>query len=335
MSERTDIMPAQALRLPRAWGFPAGLAAVALAGALLPAVAGSPLLATLLTQGTIVAILATAVGFLIRQNGLVSFGHALFYGGAAYLLALALEHRLVSVEVAVIAAVVVPTVFAFLIGFVMLRVAGVAFSMLTLAVAQAGFELVMRWRSLANGEDGIAVALPDAVFGIPVAVFQRADSMFLICWGILMLVLLGLWLLGRSHFGTLTLAIQGNEERARFIGYETMVPRAVVYAISAGIAALGGVLFAAYNGFVTPDSVHWTHSGEALVMAIIGGARTVWGPALGAMLYFFVRDAAGSITDHWPAFIGIALIVVTVALPSGIGGALGTLARRIFGGRHG
>lgn len=335
MTERTDIMPAPAFRLGRGWGFPAGLVLVAVIGALLPGLAGSPLLTTLLTQGTITAILATGVGFLIRQNGLVSFGHALFYGGAAYLVALAMEHDVVSAEVAVIAAIVLPTIFAFLIAFIMLRVAGVAFSMLTLAVAQAGFELVMRWRSLANGEDGIAVRLPEAIFGIPVSVFQRPESMFLICWGVLMVILLGLWLLGRSHFGTLTLAIQGNEERARFIGYETMVPRALVYALSAGIAAIGGVLFAGYNGFVTPDTTHWTHSGEALVMAIIGGARVVWGPALGAMLYFFVRDAAGSVTDHWPAIIGVTLIIVTVALPSGIGGAIGNLARRAFGGRHG
>ena len=315
--------------------FPVVLALVAGTGALVPGHMGSALLLTLLTQATIGAVLATSVGFLIRQNGLVSFGHAAFFGGAAYLVALAAQSGVISAEAAILAAVLVPTVVAFAIAFVMLRVSGVAFSMLTLAVAEALHELMMRWRELANGEDGLPVRLPGTLFGLPVSTFQRPESMFVICWIVLMVILAGLWLLSRSHLGTLTLAIKDNEERARFIGYETLLPRAIVFALSAGMAAMGGVLFALYNGFVTPDVLHWSLSGEALVMAIIGGARSLWGPALGAVVFFFLRDAAGSYTEHWQALIGIVLITVTVALPTGVSGALGLLVHRIRGGRHG
>lgn len=337
MSETSNLSAAlvEAPAARRGLAFPLTLAVVAVAGALVPGHIGSALLLTLLTQATIGAVLATSVGFLIRQNGLVSFGHAAFFGGAAYLVALAAQSGVVPAEVVVIAAVLVPAVVAFAIAFVMLRVSGVAFSMLTLAVAEALHELMMRWRELANGEDGLPVRLPGTLFSLPIATFQRPETMFVVCWIVLMALIASLWLLSRSHLGTLTLAIQDNEERARFIGYETLVPRAIVFALSAGIAATGGVLFALYNGFVTPDVLHWSLSGEALVMAIIGGARTLWGPALGAVVFFFLRDAAGSYTEHWQALIGIVLITVTVALPTGLSGAIGLIASRVRGGRHG
>lgn len=337
MSETSNLSAAlaEAPMARRGIAFPVTLALVAVAGALVPGHMGSALLLTLLTQATIGAVLATSVGILIRQNGLVSFGHAAFFGGAAYIVALAAQSGIVSAEVVVVAAVLVPVVVAFAVAFVMLRVSGVAFSMLTLAVAEALHELMMRWRELANGEDGLPVRLPSTLFGLPIATFQRPETMFVVCWIVLMALIAVLWVLSRSHLGTLTLAIQDNEERARFIGYETLVPRAIVFALSAGIAAMGGVLFALYNGFVTPDVLHWSLSGEALVMAIIGGARTLWGPALGAVVFFFLRDAAGSYTEHWQALIGIVLITVTVALPMGLSGAIVLLASRIKGGRNG
>jgi branched-chain amino acid transport system permease protein len=301
----------------------------AVAGALLPNLFGSPLLLTLLTQAAINAILATGVGFLVRQNGLVSFGHAGFFGLAAYIVALSATNAWMPIGAALLVAILAPTVLALLLGAAMLRLAGVAFSMLTLAVAQAFYELALRWRSLANGDDGIAAQLPDRILGLDLSVFQQPGSMFVICWIVLMLVLFGLSVLIASPFGTLTLAIRENEERARFIGYRTLLPRAVIYALSAAIAALAGVLFALYNGFVTPNVLYWGLSGEALVMAVVGGTRAVWGPALGALLFFLLKNAAGDLTEHWPAVIGGTLIVVTVMLPRGASGTVALLMQRM------
>jgi branched-chain amino acid transport system permease protein len=301
----------------------------AAAGALLPNLFGSPLLLTLLTQAAINAILATGVGFLVRQNGLVSFGHAGFFGLAAYIVALSATNAWMPIGAALLVAILAPTALALLLGAAMLRLAGVAFSMLTLAVAQAFYELALRWRSLANGDDGIAAQLPDRILGLDLSVFQQPESMFVICWIVLMLVLFGLSVLIASPFGTLTLAIRENEERARFIGYRTLLPRAVIYALSAAIAALAGVLFALYNGFVTPNVLYWGLSGEALVMAVVGGTRAVWGPALGALLFFLLKNAAGDLTEHWPAVIGGTLIVVTVMLPRGASGTVALLMQRM------
>lgn len=311
------------------------LLAIAVFGFLIPRLGVSPLVLSLLTQATISAILATAVGFLVRQCGFVSFGHAAFYGGAAYLLALLTAHTSLPAELVILASPLIILFAGFGLAFIMLRTAGVAYSMLSLAAAQACFELMMRWRQIANGEDGIAIRLPSEIFGLPLSIFQRPDSMFLIVWGSLVIVVLALWVLTRSHLGTLTLAIKNNEERARFIGYGTVLPQAIVIALSAFIAAIAGLFFGLYNGFVTPTSLHWSLSGEALIIAIIGGTRAVWGPALGALLFFFLRDIAGNYTTHWQAVVGLTLILVTVTLPAGVSGALVAGWNKIRGGHNG
>jgi branched-chain amino acid transport system permease protein len=309
--------------------FPIVLLAIAIAGGVLPTLVGSALLLTLLTQAVINAILASGVGFLVRQNGLVSFGHAGFFGLGAYIVALSATYHVMPIGLALALAILAPALLAFLLGLAILRLVGVAFSMLTLAVAQAFYELVLHWRELANGDDGIAAELPPRILGLDLSLFQQPGTMFLICWAMLILMLLGLRLLVESPFGTLTLAIRENEERARFIGFETIVPRAIIYAISAAIAALAGVLFTLYNGFVTPNVLYWSLSGEALVMAVIGGTRAVWGPALGAVIFFLFKDAAGDLTEHWPAIIGGTLIVVTVLLPRGVSGTITMLLERL------
>jgi branched-chain amino acid transport system permease protein len=99
-----------------------------------------------------------------------------------------------------------------------------------------------------------------------------------------------------------------------------LLPRALVFAASTVIAAIGGVLFVVYNTFISPDAVHWTASGSALIMAILGGAGSTWGPALGAFVYFFLKEVAGSYTTHWLSIIGVALILVSVAFPTGLAG---------------
>jgi len=313
----------------RAWGL---IALAVAAGAALPPLLASTLVLTLLTQAAISGILATSVGALLRMSGVVSFGHATFYGIAAYLIALSIKHQWMAAEAAVVLALVVPTVLAFVLGLGIVRVPGMAFSMLTLAIGQAFHEFAVKARAVSGGDDGLAIALPPELFGLPIAVFQRPHSAFVLCWLTLAAVIFALYRVAHSRFGRITEAIRENEERARFIGYETDVPRALVLAISGLVAAIAGVLFALYNAFVSPEVLHWSLSGSALIMAIIGGPRLLWGPAFGAMVFFLVKDLAGNLTEHWQALIGLTLIVVTVLLPVGLGGSLIRLLAALRGG---
>lgn len=301
-------------------------------GFAVPWVIRSQLALTLMTQAVIYAILAVAIGFLIRQNGLTSFGHAAFFGMAVYLLALNGKFGWMPVELAVFAAIALPAVFAFLAGLLIVRLPALSFSMLTLAIAQSLHELMLRWRALAGGDDGMPVRLPSSLFGVDLGIFQSPTSMFVVCWGALVAVIALLTAVARSRFGLLTVAIRENEERARYVGYHTLMPRALVFALSAAVGGLAGVLFALYNAFVTPGILHWGLSGEALIMAIVGGTHAIWGPAFGAVIFFIVKGAVGDLTEHWPAIIGAMLIAVTVFIPRGLSGLL---ARRGTGGSAG
>ena len=292
MVPRTDALKSSGGRLRTAW-LTLGLVLLGLA---LSTLVGSVLLMSLLTQAVISALLATAVGALIRLNGVVSFGHAAFFGIAGYTVALSLKNQWMSAEVAIIVALALPTALAFVLGLVIVRIPGVAFSMLTLAVGQAFHEFAIKARHATGGDDGLTITLAPRLFGFDAAALQRPHTAFLISWVVLILVLVSLYLLVRSPSGKLMEAIRENEERARFIGFETVVMRATALAISAFIAALSGVLFALYNAFVSPETLHWSLSGSALIMAIIGGPTLIWGPALGALIFLFFKDAAGNFT---------------------------------------
>ena len=311
------------------WKFLAALAAALAIGPLAPALVASTLLMTLLAQAVISAIFATSIGLLIRQSGLISFGHAAFYGFAAYLLGLFVKHGLLPAHWAILAAVLLPTLLALALGLVIVRIPGVAFSMITLAVGQVVYEIFFKWRHLANGDDGLAIRFPAEILGIATRTLQKPQTMFIVAWTVLVLVLALLYWLSRSHFGRLTEAIRDNEERARFIGYQTVMPRAIIYALSAMIASLAGVLFALYNAFVSPEALHWTLSGAGLVMAIIGGARLLIGPALGALVLFLIKDLLGDVTEHWQGFVGLILIAVNLWMPVGIAGGAQALWQRV------
>ena len=297
----------------------AGAAAV-LAGFALPWIIPSKIALSLLAQSLFDALLATSVGFLILQNGRVSFGQAAFSGLGGYAFGVLVARKLLGAEAALAVALVLPTLAAFLLGLVIARVSGVAHAMLTLAVGQALYEIAFRWRELAKGDDGMSFDLPSRIFGFPSRVFQDPALMVVLTWSILVVVLVGLALFTRSRTGMLAAAIRDNEERARFLGFSTTLPRALVYAIAALVAAAAGVLQAAYNGYIAPQMFHWTVSGFALIMAIIGGAKFIVGPAVGAVALFYVKDAAGQFAEYWPAIVGVTLVVVTLTMPQGIVG---------------
>jgi branched-chain amino acid transport system permease protein len=307
----------------KANGFMIGFAFIALVGAIGPGYINSPLLSAILVPGVISAMLAMSAGFLFRNNGQVSFGQAAYSGIAAYLVGVGVERAGVSPEGAVLLALVLPTGFAFGLAFITARISGTAFSMLTLALSQALFELATKWRALANGDDGLEINYPEHIFGIHKETFQTPYSMFLISWVMLCAIVLAFWLLSRTSFGILTQAIKGNQERTEFLGYGVLWPKVAVFTIAAFISAVSGVLFALYNGFVSPDAnLHWSVSGEAVVMMIVGGSSTVWGPAAGALVFLIIKNAVGDVTEHWLGIIGAMLVVVTIKMPRGLSGAV-------------
>lgn len=301
--------------------------AALLAGGALTFAISSGTVLSLLTQATIYAIFALGVGLLLRQNGMASFGHATFFGAAGYIVGILLQLKAVPAEAAIVLAVLGVTLFAFLLGLVIVRVPGIAFGMLTLAVGQMFFLTANRSRGLTGGADGMNIDWPSTLFGFSISDIVQPGNMFLLCWTVLVLCMAALALLLHGRFGAITEAVRDNEERARFIGIRTLLPRAALFALSAGIASIAGTLTALNTGFVSPESLHWSVSGVALMMVIVGGYKALWGPALGAIVYFLAKDVLGDYANHWMAIFGVALITVIVFSPTGLAGALTRLVK--------
>lgn len=281
------------------------------------------------TQAVIYAIFALGVGLLLKQNGLVSFGHALFFGAAGYGMGVLLELRWMPAELALLAVLAAIAIGAFLIGLVIVRVPGIAFGMLTLAIGQMAYLLASRARGMTGGADGMGIAWPDTLFGVPQSVLLQPATLFMLAWALMVAVTcVLLWLLG-TRFGAVTEAIRDNEERARFIGIRTTVPRALVYALSAVVTGLAGLLSALNTGFVAPESLHWSVSAITLLMVVVGGFRHPIGPIVGAIVYFLFKDLLGEWATHSMAIFGAALIAVIVFSPDGIVGAMRMLRRRL------
>lgn len=302
------------------------------AGVALTTFVTSATVLSLLSQAIIYAIFAIGVGVLLRQNGMVSFGHALYFGAAGYGMGILLQLQLMPAELAIVLTLAGLSALAFVIGLVIVRVPGIAFGMLTLAIGQMAFLLASRARGLTGGADGMNIDWPSTLFGLSQALILKPGNMFLLSWGVLVLVLLALALLLGSRFGSITEAVRDNEERARFIGITTLLPRAAVYALSALVTGIAGILSALNTGFVSPESLHWSLSGMTLMMVVVGGARALWGPALGAVVYFLLKDILGDYATHWMSIFGVVLISVIVFSPHGIAGAL---QRLIVLGRKG
>lgn len=303
------------------------LLAVGAAGVILWLTTSNSLLG-MFTQAVIYAIFALGVGVLLKQNGLVSFGHALYFGAAGYSVAVILQLGWMPAEWAIPVALVGIGAVSFLVGLVIVRVPGIAFGMLTLAIGQMAYLLAVRARGMTGGSDGMSIQWPNTLFGVSQSTLLKPSVLFFVSWVVLVLVTCVLVQVMRTRFGAITEAIRDNEERARFIGIRTAVPRAAVYALSAVVAGVAGLMSALNTGFVSPENLHWSVSAITLLMVVVGGVKSLAGPIIGAIVYFLFKDLLGEHATHSMAIFGAALIAVIVFSPDGLIGAFQRLFKR-------
>ena len=285
----------------------------------------------ILVSGATLGVLALGIGFLAHRSGLISLGHTTFYGGAAYLVAIATTNWHWSPLGAGLFAFAGGTVLAFGIGALVVRAPGMAFVMLTLAFGQAFYQLVIldSVRSVTGAFDGLSVTFaPNASFlGLTQSDLATPTKVWPLVWALLIVVALVLWLAGRSRFGTLLEGIRENEERARFSGYNTYLPRLAAFTLSGCVASAAGVIFAFTAAYVSPDVLSFAQAGNSLIATIVGGVGTLVGPVIGAGLYVYGENKFSSSGSNIELYTGLALILVLAFLPGGIVGGLGRLLR--------
>jgi branched-chain amino acid transport system permease protein len=291
-----------------------GLLAVVLA---LAPLALPPFFLQLLTEIAIVGLFATAFNLLMGFGGMVSFGHAAYFGLGAYAAAILVKRAGVPVLLALPAAPVVAAAGALLFGFFIVRLSHTYFAMLSLAFAQIVFTVIFKWKGLTGGDDGILDVWPPAWLKSPATFYYFT------------LVIVGLSLLALraivdSPFGYALRSIRENPRRARFIGIDVRRHQLLAFVVSGAFSGLAGGLFAFYNGSVFPDFAYFTKSFEPLVVALLGGVQSFLGPLAGAFGFKILEWLVSRQWPvYWPLFLGSIVIVVIVLLPAGFVGLAG------------
>ncbi|MFS2098820.1 branched-chain amino acid ABC transporter permease [Variovorax sp. Varisp85] len=310
--------------------------AVVAAGLLLPKLMGGSFYMGLLTQAAILAVAAVGVGFLMHQCGLVMFGVAGLSGGATYLVALSSVQWGWGASASALFGLLGATAAAALVGALIVRAKPLPFAMLTLALAQMLRQLVSitGLRHVTGGDDGISIALHGSVLGMTQAELSQPALFWPVAWLTLCGSMLLVWAAGRSRLGMVLRAIRANDERMRFSGFDTYLPRLAAFVLAGFIIASAGLLTALHTAFASPELLDFGTGGNTLVATIIGGAGTVFGPVLGSLLFAFGQDRFGA-SGHLELFTGIAVVCVIAAFPSGLAGFLQGLKARALNLRAG
>lgn len=282
----------------------------------------------LVTRCLILAIFAMSLDLLAGYTGLVSFGHAAFFGIGAYtLMLLSPGYDATNFWITLPVAVVVASVAALAIGLLVLRSSGVYFIMATLAFAQMCFYYVTRSKAL-GGSDGAYVNVrPDvSVFGWRLVDLDQKLQLYYLVFLLAVAVYVLLAVVLKSLFGQVLLGIRENEHRLRSLGFATFRYKLVAFVLAGALASLAGYLDAVQFGIVTPELFGWHRSGMVLMMVILGGMGTLYGPALGAFAFVFLQNYLSDMTQHWLLPMGLFVILVALYLPRGLAGSMRLLS---------
>ena len=266
-----------------------------------------------------------AVGFnlLFGYTGMLSFGHAAFLGVGSYLTGIAIVHAHLHWLLAIAIGVVSSALVGVLIGHLAIRTRGIYFSMVTLALGQIvyyAFYKAERWTGGENGLRGVIVPSFD-LFGVHVD-FTNPISKYYVIFAF---VTVALWFVSRilaSPFGAVIEAIRENELRAAACGYDVAQAKLLVFVLSAGICGLAGALRALHLSVVPIDSLHYLQSGQAVIMCLLGGMGTFFGPFVGAAVFLYLEDVVTTLTRHRMAVVGVVFMVFVLFFPRGIWGSL-------------
>jgi len=272
----------------------------------------------------VLGLAAMSFNLLLGFTGVMSFGHAAYFGLGAYGAGLTLKYLAASTPLAMLMGVLLGGVAGTLFGLLIVRRRGVYFAMVTVAFGQIAFYVAYSWNDLTGGYDGLRgftrAPLDLGFTTIDIANNDIAFYYFLLAVFAVATGLQGLLL--ASPFGRTLLAIRENERRARFLGIPIERHIWMSFSISCCFTALAGALYALLNNFADPMGLHYTLSGEIVIMAVMGGMRAFWGPLVGATLFVVAQDYISSITVNWMSFVGLIFVLVVLFFPRGLLGML-------------
>lgn len=270
----------------------------------------------ILTLILIFGILAMSLDILMGYTGLPSFGHSAFFGVAAYTVAILSTRYQIGFLGCVGSAILLSTAVAAIFGLLVSHTKGVYFLMITLALSMVIWGLAFRWVSMTAGDNGIS-GIPRPDLGEAISMWDEITFYYFVL-GVYVAVFLLIFLFLRSPFGQSLKGIRESESRMKNLGYNTWLHKYLSYVVAGIFSGISGILWAYYNGFVSPSDVEITASFEAFLMVILGGPGTLVGPALGAGIIIFLQNFLSAFTERWLIVIGAIYILTILYLPQGI-----------------
>ena len=275
----------------------------------------------------VLGLAAMSLNFLLGFTGVLSFGHAAYFGLGAYGVGMTLKYLAPSTPLGILVGVAVGALAAAVIGALIVKLRGVYFAMVTIAFGQVFFFIAFRWNSVTGGDDGLTGWSRQPlnlgfgnidIAGNGTAFYYLVLALFAGAVGIMAVLL-------RSPFGRTLLAIRENERRARFLGIPVEQHIWLSFVISCLFVALAGTLYALLNNFTDPRALRWDQSGNFVIMAVLGGMRSFWGPLIGAAIFVVLQDYVSSHTENWMSFIGLFFVLIVLFFPRGV---LGIIRRK-------
>ena len=288
------------------------------------ALTGNFFVMTLFTRIVILALAATSLNLILGYGGMVSFGHAVYLGIGGYAVGILSFEGVASGFLQWPAAVLASALFALVIGALSLRTRGVYFIMITLAFSQMAY-YIASGLSRYGGDDGLTI-YKRSDFGGLINLSSRVQFYYL-CLGCLFGGIYLIWRIVNSRFGMVVQGIRSNEQRMQAIGYHANRYRLVCFVISGTICGLAGALLANNTDFVSPAAMYWTRSGDLMVMVILGGMGSLFGPVIGAIVYLLLEELLSQFTEYWALIMGPLLLLIVLFARGGIMGLLGRLSR--------
>ncbi len=310
------------------------LLAVVLAVLALFPLVGATFYTELVTKMMILAIFALSLDLLVGYTGLVSFGHAAFYGVGAYVLGLLTpKYEAASLWTTLPAAVAAAGLAALAVGIFVVRVKGIYFIMVTLAFAQM-FYFVFHDTKFGRGSDGISMNFKPAaaIAGATLIDLSNSTVVYYFVLVALVLVFLFLRMLLASPFGRALQGIRSNEHRMRSLGFPVYRYKLASFALAGALAGLAGYLSAMQFGFVNPELLSWHQSGNVLLMLILGGLGSLYGAIVGAFAFVALQEVYSALTTHWQLLLGATIIALVIFLPGGLASVVGRFKRTLIGG---
>jgi len=275
----------------------------------------------------VLGLAAMSVNFLLGFTGVLSFGHAAYFGLGAYGAGLTLKLLAASTPLALLLGMLLGGLAGAALGALIVKRRGVYFAMVTIAFGQVFYFIAFRWNTLTGGDDGLRgfsrQPIDFGFFKLDILNDLTAFYYFvLVCFAGALAIMAFLL---RSPFGRTLLAIRENERRARFLGIPVEQHIWLSFVISCAFMSMAGTLYALLNNFADPKGLHYTQSGDFVIMAVLGGMRSFWGPLLGAAVFVVLQDYLSSVTTNWQSLIGLMFVVVVLFFPRGL---LGFLLRK-------